>query len=338
MNNINTKILKYSSLDFIKEASLFEDLGFSGIASTIKDTVKNQLVDEDSPSGYLNALGNIILTGALFRVHPVLAFTYGIAEGLGVDVKGILSSIWNMVKAAVSSGAAISENVFDNIAKSACRKEALTKIAKVKIAQSPNIPLIPDRNKSLIQRLFGNLLIGGRRNRASWLAKGIIIWALKNALLGAGILTATGLATGLVKKVTDSDEPETKSIDKELNKEVQTEDPSGSAYVPQGRQSRLRPSGAGTKVFKNDMNNMWIIPLINGNVSDTLLAWTEEIYPQLSGYDDIIERSPSFQRILSLLNSNKSSADPNSLLVPPGFTSRKQVVDLFAHDVAKDLI
>ena len=158
-------------------------------------------------------------------------------------------------------------------------------------------------------------------------------------LLGAGLLTATGVATNLIKGLVGGDKTTT-----EVTPEATQEESAGSGYAaPQPAAKpratyRLRPSGAGEQKFKNDADNMWIVPLLNRNVPDTLLAWTEEIYPQLSGYDSIVSRSPAFQRTVALLRQNQSTTNPDSLLMPPGVTSRKQVVDLFAHQAAKGLI
>jgi hypothetical protein len=327
-----------SSNDFyiIKEAGLWDELGFDGIASSIKGLIQTHVVKENTTGGYIDALGGVLLTGALFKIHPVLGIAYAVANAMGIDVGGIISSVFNAVKGALSSGGSLSEADFDSITKSAKYDADLTKIA-----QRVDVPFIPRKGAGVIARVFGNLFSRGMKTKASWLAKGIIIWALKTALLGAGLLTATGVATGLIKgligdKKTETDVPTT---------EPKVEEGAGSGYIaptpsakPEQQPSRLRPSGAGEKEFKNDVDNMWIVPLLNRNVPDTLLAWTEEIYPQLSGYDSIVSRLPAFQRAVAILRPNQSTSNPDSILMPSGITSRKQVVDMFAHQAAKGLI
>lgn len=335
---IITAIASSDDLDIIKQAGLWDDLGFDGIASSIKGLVQKHVVKEDSAGGYLDALGSVLLSGALFKVHPVLGIAYAVANAMGIDVGGIISNVFDAVKGAVNGGGTLSESSFDSIVKSAKYNPDLTKLA-----QKVDVPFLPRKGSGVIARIFGNLFSRGMKTKASFLAKGIIIWALKTALLGAGLLTATGVATNFIKGIVGGDDKEKPDVETKTTPE---EEGAGLAYVaptatspstPRST-SRLRPSGAGERKFKNDANNMWIVPLVNRNVPDTLLAWTEEIYPQLSGYDNIISRSPAFRRAVALLRQNKSNANPDSLLIPPGITSRKQVVDLFAHQAAKGLI
>jgi len=329
-----------SSNDFniIKQAGLWDELGFGSIASVIKDQVQTHVVKENSKEGYLDALGNVLLSGALFKIHPVLGIANTVAGALGVDVIGIISKVFGAAKSALMQGGTLSESTFNSLTKTAFSKNQLKKEAQIfsrrRSLNTPDIPFLPKKNQSVIVRVFGNLFAKGKRTRASWLAKGIIIWALKTALLGAGLLTTTGMVTSFVKDLTDkkSEETPTETIEMPGKHEQAYVAPKQEKYV-----SKLRSSGAGEKVFKNDLDHMWIVPLI-GNISNTVLAWTEEIYPQLSGYDHIIKSNPAFQRTVALLGRDRSSTSQDSLLVPPGFTSRKQVVDLFAHEAAKGLI
>ena len=331
-----------SSDDFeiIKEAGLWDEIGFDSIASSIKRAIQKHVVKENSAGGYLEALGEVLLSGTLFKIHPVLGIAYAVANAMGVNVDGIISDVLSAVKSAVSGGGTLSESDFDSITKSAKFDTDLTKIA-----QKHRIPFIPKNESSVIARVFGNLFSRGMKTKASWLAKGIIIWALKTALLGAGMLTATGVATDLVKKLISDGGDKAPEDSTEVTPTVTQEEGAGSGYVmPKHTPNmvsgprRLRPSGAGERQFKNDADNMWIVPLVNQSVPDTLLAWTEEIYPQLSGYDSIISRSPAFQSTVAMLRQNKSMSNPDSLLMPPGITSRKQVVDMFAHQASKGLI
>jgi hypothetical protein len=329
-----------SSDDFyiIKEAGLWDELGFDSIASSIKGLIQKHVVKENSASGYLDALGEVLISGSLFKIHPVLGIAYAVAKAMGVDVGGIVSGVFDAVKGALSGGGTLSEADFDSITKSAKYEADLTKLG-----QKVNVPFMPRKGAGLIARVFGNLFSRGMKTKALWLAKGIIIWALKTALLGAGLLTATGAATSLIKGLVAGDGKEhahkatTPTPEESAGSGYVAPTPSASKRTPVPR-SKLRPSGAGEKRFKNDVDNMWIVPLVNRNVPDTLLAWTEEIYPQLSGYDSIVSRSPAFQGAVATLRQNKSTTNPNSLLMPPGMTSRKQVVDLFAHQAAKGLI
>ena len=88
-----------SDLPIHKEAGLFDSLGFSGVASSIIGKVKSLLVEDDSPKGWIKAITNLLISGALFKVHPLLGIVYVATKALGVDVIGIgkkvLGGIWD---------------------------------------------------------------------------------------------------------------------------------------------------------------------------------------------------------------------------------------------------
>lgn len=355
------------SFDITKQAGLFEDLGFGQIASKITSAVKEHVVKEDSPEGYLSALGSILLSGSLFKLHPVLGFAYMAASAFNVDVSGMAKKIYEAVKSALVGGGTLAENEFMSIVKGAAKEEDIVKFAQRYGKNSPTIPFnLSKRQRQatpLIERVFGNLFKGGKYRKASWLAKGIIIWVFKTALLGIGLVTATGVATNVAKKfmgVKSKDPIEMEPVEryKELSMAPASPPPAQErkvdvlekeVYKKPIQQERiissvkLTPSGDGEKEFENDhKDNFWIVPIL-GSVEDTLMAWIEDIYPDLIDsyeYEYIeskIKSSRAFKRMVAKLRSAAKSG-PRSLIVPKGFTSRRQVVDKFIYNAAKGLL
>lgn len=317
----------------IKQAGLWDMLGFDQAASAIQRLIKQHVVKEDTPEGYLKAFGDLLLTGALFKAHPLLGGAFALAKAAGVDVYGIFISIIDAVQNAINSGRQLSESEFESITSQASTKYSLIKTAK------SDIPFLPNKGeKNILKRIFGGLAA----RKGKMLVTGILVWALKTALLAAGLMVGAGAAVAAYHKFKDDDdEKEDQTEDKSEENHKHKEDNSkpntkNPLKKDTPKSQKLRPSGKGEKVFKNDENNMWMVPLINNNVEDTVLLWTEEIYPQLSGYDHIISMNPAFKRTISLLETG--GKEQGVLLVPSGFVSRKQVVDLFAHEVAEEIL
>lgn len=334
-----------SDLVFKKEAGLFQDLGFSGVASSIASHVKNLLVEDDSPSGWLKAITNLLVSGALFKFHPLLGLTYGVAQALGLDLISIgKSALSGLVGAAKGVGPISLSNV------EYCGKVAIAKYNSdfVKTAQmfgrrntqKIDIPFLPSKGNSKIENVFGNLFRIGKRGKLKTLLVAILIWTLKTALLGAGIIGGAGLVSNLIKgKSSDKDKaaPEEAGKSEETEKEPLKEN--GNVEKPllnPVEKPLLTPSGSGSSEFRNDSQFVWIVPIID-DIANTLALWAEDIYPELSGYKSIMYETPSFNSVVSELEQRYEPAIKGSLVMPRKYTSRKQVVDQFVDDVSQKL-
>lgn len=332
-----------SDLPIQKEAGLFDELGFSGIASSIANKVKGLLVEDDSPTGWLKAIGNLLVSGALFKLHPVLGIVYVVAQALGVDIIGIGKKVLSGVYDVVKGGAGMVMSDIDHQGKIAIGmyNKGLIKESQLFRRRRPeiDIPFLPRKGSSKIERVFGNLLRVGKRGKLKTLLVAIVIWTLKTALLGAGLVGAAGLIKGFIggqKKKPEQEEaepkeetpeekpaePEAESLDKLLEKE----------RTPMG----LTPSGVGTDTYENDRTRyVWMEP-VHGSLQETIAGWAMDIYPELSGYEDIIYSSPAFLGVLGKFRRTYTPGESH-VLVPQEFKSQKQVVDTFAGDVSRKI-
>ncbi len=190
---------------------------------------------------------------------------------------------------------------------------------------------------SPIQKIFGDLFASRSTGKAKWLLGGFVIWIIKTVLVSAGLLTITGIISkSLTHKNNDS-----KPLDND-SKENATNSILENKYTPIANSSNknliinhnsLHASGRGEQIFPNDDKHLWIVPLVNGDIAETLIAWTIDIYPELNGNENKIVNIPSFRKTVQLLQNNHHSSAPNSLAVPKPFNNRKQVVDLFINDL-----
>lgn len=341
------------SHDIVKTAGLFETLGLDSAASSIKNLVQEHVGSINSPLDILETVGNLLLTGTLFKIHPVLGIGYSVAEALGVDIKGLISQVIDAVRRKINGGSLLSENEFNSIAKTAGLNPALLikEAAFNKSSQRFDMSMFGDafskHKPGVIERVFGNLFDGGKKFKATWLAKGLIIWVLKTALLGAGLLIGTGVATKAIKGLFNKSPNQSEPIEKEHTTKESIPEPihkseHASEHTPSDDLSSTllaTADGFVEKKWKNDDSNIWIVDLSPGagTIEGTLLAWTEDIYPELGKFQSVILNSPSFDKTVSILRDSYSSTTPNSLVIPVQFHSRKQIVDSFAPEIAKDI-
>lgn len=198
---------------------------------------------------------------------------------------------------------------------------------------------------SPIQKIFGDLFATRSTGKAKWLLGGFVVWIVKTILAGAGLLAVSGVVSNYLGQKSKSSEPTqsettpTQFKPETTNTSLEAAPPHSTSEVMSPSSSttqatELAPSGRGEQVFPNDANHLWVIPLVSGSVPATLLAWTKDVYPGLQGRERAITQTSTFQKLTTLLEKNHRSSSPNSVAVPPPFTSRKQVVDLIIRDLS----
>jgi len=313
----DTIIMERLASDFTltKRADLFGDIGFKSIASSIVEKVKGLLKGEKS---WGKAILDMLVTGALFKLHWILGLAYAIAGAMGIDLIAIGKDLLSGVVGKVSSGSITLSDV-DIIA------------ARIPYHRMPkkhaSLKKFAKQSRTELVRLMKGLLKGGRRNTLGSLIKAIFIYFFKSILIGAGLIAGVGLVSGLVGGIGKGKKEEPKAV------------PSGTPEVPSPKApSRAPEYKHKTKVFRNDAKNMWFVPIVGGTIDNTLLAWAEDVYPnRLSGYEDIISSLPSFRSTVEVIKRNYSARVPNSVLMPTEFKSRSQVVDRFARDAFREI-
>jgi hypothetical protein len=336
----------------LKEAGLFDDLGFSSIASSIQNFLKKH-INADAPGGHVGGVLNILTPGILYRIHPVLGIAAGVSTALGFNIGSIFGKVKDAVKAA---GGRLSLDEADAIAKDAVGLKSTASIPLEELivegrkrrwsvpGRKPDIPFGRGaKGASMLTKIFGNL----GKLRGKMLLAGILIWFIKTFLLAAGLIAGASLVAGLVTK--DKDVPEPAS-----EKKVETPAPApapatpGATYKQQPVQKKtptyslapqeaapFEPSGRGQKFFANNAGNLWIVPLINRSIDDTLVQWTIDVYPETELWSGLIESAKGFKQAVRRLKRNYTRQSPNSLIMPQEFHTRRQVVDLFSKDIEK---
>lgn len=311
-----------------KEAQMGDVVGqiFSGVGSAVSSFVKAN-VDSSSPGALAKSVLGLLAPGMLFRVHPLLSFVYYIAKEYGYDITGIIKSVTDKISDKIKSGEQIDPSEINQAAITATASintdllYELRKLEKtgsfIKMAQRSR-PLggkfFGQKGAPILHNLFGFL---PKKSGQSLLA-GIVAWFIKTILLSAGLLTIGGAANTGAKKLVEKGSDIIKTPDPLLVSNT------GQEAVSEENISKLQSHDS----------YIWYVPILGGNVKNTILEWAKEFYPDLSGYEDIILKTPSFNNIV---NEMSRFAKGPYLVLPSTFKSREDIAKRFVPDIQKEI-
>lgn len=339
-----------------KEASISDSLG--SISTAVQKYVIDK-IDTSSGEGLIKSVLRLLEPSVFFYIHPVLGILSTVGQMFGFSVTDMLSSLVDTFKPKIERGERVSPEEINAAGRALMGGEGevvsasydffgpLRKLAQegllFKAAFSPIQDAKRFYNQPMLYRVFGFLGKGKSRG----LIVGFLVWFLKTVLLSAGLLAVGGTINELLKNKSQNSggsseqnslpfTPSTNNPQETVMEGRPQQQTPASLGRPVAPPVGLTPSGRGEQLFKNDDRSAWIVPLY-GNVPNTLILWTTEIYPELKGHENLIEDSSSFNRVANILEDNMDYRTPNYLIMPPGFNRRIDVVNLFAGDVAKKL-
>lgn len=333
-----------------KRAGLFDELNLPSIGNSIQDFVKSH-VSPDHAGGYLGSVADLLAPTVFFRINPIFGVIYLISSQLGFDFTGVVSKILNAVRPKLESGQGVSPEEVSSIGKSIVASEVgseataapddllepLRKYAKSPLDflnpfnllggnKLPTTPWLTGGKGSTLEKIFGNLLSkpGYGRSRSLWLLGGFAIWVVKTVLLGAGLLAGAEAVSKLLGHKSSAPPP-TPSISIPATEKVEesTTHPSVVTSPPPAAQIDL-PQFA-------SQSELWVVPIID-NLENTLSLWIQDLEPHVSpDVLDKVKKSNKFKTVLTMLKDPRRLGG-KSLVMPPQFTSRQQVVDLLLKD------
>ncbi len=334
------------------------------IKSFVSEHMKNS---NEVPGGYFTSILNVMAPAVLMRAHPLLGILYLIGDHYGFGLSDMVTKIVTALKSKIDSGEPIQPEDVSSIGKSLlgisseaflnllyqikkeARLYALEKQAKrgsfstiedFKNAllgsgsRASSIPtdipfLLGNSESSVLQRIFGSLFLrpaGGRTIK--WLLGGFAIWIVKTVLAGAGLLALSEGVSSMLGH------PK-----KEIEYEHHAPPPTVPVVKPEIESQHIAPeikkeipltSFPSTLVTAPTSKKLWIVPLVgDGSITDTLKIWILDLFPELSNnpsIDKILMHNQKFQEMVHLL-SDPTNIGKNSLVMPPQFSSRSQVVN-----------
>lgn len=326
---------------FLTKEANFLGSALGTVAGGIKSFVEEH-VDSSSPASLIKSVLKLLEPGYFFKIHPLLGILSTIGQMFGFSVVDILSSVVGSIAPKLENGMKVSAQEVNQavVATVGLDSEAsydlfydLKKYAEDgDITKKAISPFKSGPKAPLLQRVLP--FLGPRKSRT--LVGAFIGWFIKTILLSAGLLGGAELLNNMVftpakekVKTILPTTPEGITVE-----QVRTK-PS-VALAPQAPSHNLKPSGRGEKEHQNNDQNVWVVP-IYGSVQNTLAMWTQEIYPELVGKLHLVRSSASFNRVANILDSYLDAENPNYLVVPAGYTNRKEIVDMFIGETAQKL-
>src|SRR6266705_97483 len=290
-----------------KTAGLMDELG--GLGSSIKSEVSSTV----SEKGIASTLEEYLATGVIMKLLGPWGWVISIgASMLGFDIGSFIGSIIDYIKEKISSGKSISLDDVNSAGKSLAESHAgplladdgLTSNASndmlifLKTAEKEEklmkyaagywsaaneaIPLLGGKG-GILGRIFGNLFSArGWKSKILMIIAGIIVWAIKSILLGAGVVGGSKLINNYVNK----DKPSENNNPEQPKPTQQTH-----FNIPEAIPNSFKSSNDGNQYHTNDGSSIWIIPLLNKDVAKTLIWWATSIYPELKGHESEITNS-----------------------------------------------
>jgi len=328
------KVIKLDSA-LTKEAGLVDEV-FSGVGSAVSSLVKSN-IDTSSPGALSKSVLNLLIPGTLFRIHPLLSFLYYIGKEYGYDMVGMASSITDKISDKIKAGEQVTPAEVNSAALSkGASADLFSELRAIeqeggllKTAQRGRQPLggsmFPSSRLPVLHRIFGFL---NQIGKGKSLMTGFIAWFIKTILLSAGLLAVGGAAKAGVSKIKGDDKKDdAEKIDSEKTQPNQEQ--SGQGYARQRQEESKQPQPQ-----SQQSNGTWYVPVLGGSVYNTITDWTVEFYPDLAGYEDIIERAPSYNKAADKLSKYMKG---RYFVLPSSFKSREQIVANIAIDAKKEI-
>lgn len=338
-----------NKLELNKQASVLDSIGLSSVAGTISEFVKENL---NIDGGIGKGIGEILLTGAIFRVHPLLGIINAVASAVGFGLTDVISYIYKAIKSTLDAGGKVSADQIQRLAREATTAEVGPLEAEanndpfyfIKTAYGyslwDNVKVMPGGKESFWTKLLGGTWykdIG--RKKVSWFLGGIAAWLVTTVLFGAGLMAGSSALTGALG-IGKNKKQETKSDSTTVSPNSSDTKPTKSPVKKEvGRDTGIsntgiRDTGFGKKKFPNDISNMWVVPIYMG-LKNQLLDWTFAAYPDLEKIENEISSLPSFNKTLYELERNYKPSDPKRLIMPQRYHSLREVIDTFSADAFK---
>ncbi len=283
---------------------------FSSVFDSVKDATSS-LIDTSSTGSIIKSVLKILEAGQLFRIHWMLGALDVVAQGFGISLTDILASIVGKLRGKIESGQPVSPAEVNQAAMGVGESVAsfdFSEFGFVKIAAWGR------RNQGGDWEWLKSKLSGAPAYKQKKFFSVLVGWLVKTVLAGAGLLIGGKMIAGLLG---GGNKPEEIKPQTEIQQTTLTQTPEG-----------LTPSGTGEEDYTG---KIWYEP-IDGDIQNTVLDWAEEIYPDFVGYDGIISKLPSFQRVITELKAGFDPRKPMYMAMPKKYRRRVDVINQFAAD------
>ncbi len=324
----------------------------SSLIAYVKDFV-DQNID---PNNKTTSVISMLAPAALYKILDGMGFKWlkwilsiGAAV-FKVDIKNALDKVSSSIIGDIKDNKEISMDSIENRVTSAVKDstQAMTGLDSSSLATESftlldarmmKLAFIQYRNETSLIKIAGPAgAAGTAAAAAAALAPKqgkfigsvikIITWLIKTILTTAGLLTAGSVVSKLVGKPNE--------LDKNLKRHIST---TPATNISKQNKFPLNPDY--DKDLYNTSTSSWTIKGIyvtDYTIKDLLVEFAKETYDGLDNLDSVIKRSPKFNIVAeNILNYNQGNLGGNVLLIPSMYHSKKEIVDQFIDDVAREV-
>lgn len=326
----------------------------SGLVSGLIDKVKEYVGNHIDPKDKVGSLLNILGPGAIAMTFSAMGLGWlGTLMGLSmrifnIDVKSIISSIWDKLKPIIANDKPISsaqidsfvQNAVEEHAKPATKEEAEKAVEMMekksfdqlmRDARFVKISMIKYQQFPLEKNADFFSMFSNRKSKTSSILARILGWIFKVALASAGLMVAGDVVNKFLGRPNAFDS--TIQSGKPIEIIQPTPIPANVA-----KQTKY-PIKTGYVLEKNNIGDSnWIERIANNqsSIEEMLIDFTKSVYDGLDGKEEFIKNSSAFQVVRDrIVWYNRASAGAPFIFLPKYFTSKKQIVDYFIDDVAE---
>lgn len=373
----NIEALNFQISYMVTESLLSED-GFtknaqlSDMMSGVTDAIKNYFGSKVDPNDKVGSFLNMIAPGAIALIFKSLGFTkigllFGLAMNIfNIDVKSILSSIYQKIKSVLGGGKMLTPQETQTIvnesvdagskqptqedaekvqklvdkspAKDASKAFRDARIVKMALLQYESEGFEKVAQRYRYKRPAFNSssdffsLFNSRHEETSGTLKRVLGWIFTVALLSAGLMVGGDLVKKVLKMPNSLDGTVHDGHPTQVNPVQQ----SGLAHS--STQTKFKVTPGLSDPPKNQNQNIWTESISNdkSSIESMLIQFAKQVYQGLNGLDNTIRATPGFQVISDRITEyNHQSAGNTMVIIPPYFTTKKQIVDFFIDDVAQ---
>lgn len=324
-------------------------------AAIINDAVQELI--QDNEGSVIQTLGAAIFNGSLFMKWPLLGiFNFASKAFFNVDILDLIKKMWKMIEPHLKSNGTVTNQQLQG-----ARDRILSQMPKQQIDEDVETEddsesddyFYPLRTASFTQlsvktaahrydpgtldtvmRIFSGI---GHFQRAKLIAQ-LVFYFVKVVLLGAGLMYGAKkireyLFDKKPKQLAPTSQPTTPGSETPETPETPEEH---TPIESNAKQFLVRsPQSYQFKTHKNDSTSDWSVPLVNGQVDDTLKSWMVYMYPKLQGKEHLADMSNSFHSVVGELSGEVDKTREGYITwVPKKFHSIPQIVDQFAQEVA----
>lgn len=288
------------------------EFSISAFGTFIKNYVASKIDSDHKVASVLAILTPALLSTAGF---PMLAFFIRTAEYVfGFNLTDIFSKIGSMLSPMLSKEEPITNDKIKSIVSSS--------VGHTAEASFDNVELIKNANTLIKTAKLTKSIVGSGLSA-------LLSWVVKAVLVAAGF----SVGADIVKKTVGLEN----DIDRAKNPEqYEKEHPKASSKVsttPVGNLT-LNPSYS---IENNNVNSSWVEDISPSNIANKLYEYAYTVYPELKDYKSQILSNPKFNFLVDEIKKYNSRGSNSYTYIPSEFNSKKEIVDLFAADIAKQI-